>query len=112
VGGERRQRDDVLRLEPKRDAARGEHLDAGGAVEQVPHVRRRSGQVLQVVEEDERAGLGERLSQALGERPARRLPDAHRARDRRRHQLGIRDRRQTDEMDGPEHRSRAGDLEG
>ena len=111
VDRERVERKDVLARKPQRDTARDEELHVGSSVEDLRHVPGRGGEMLEVVEHDERARSLERLADALDQRLARRLAHADRPTDRRGHEIGVGDRGEPDEMHGLPHRGDTGDLE-
>ena len=102
----------VLGRETERDAARHEHLHVGCGVEQLAHVARRLPAGARGCR-----GAAARRSRRAPRRRSRaavrpgRLAHADRARDRGRDELGVRDRREPDEMDGPVHGGGSRDLE-
>ena len=102
----------MLRREPERRAARREDLQIGSAVEQLCDVDRSGREVLEVVEEEERAGARRGVSAtASSTRWSAGLARADRTRDRARDELGVGDGCEPDEVHGPVERRARGHLE-
>ncbi len=95
---ERSERKHPFARKPERHPARGQNLQVWGAVEQRRDVNGRGREMLEVVEIEERPGSVEPVPDGVEERLAR-LSDAERAGYGARHEVCVRDRGQTDEVD-------------
>ena len=98
VHGQRRETEHVLARQLERCPARGEDVEVRNEVEQTCDVPRGRREVLEVVEEEQRARAAERVRDGLDERSARRLACAHRARDLGKDEGRVRDRGQADQV--------------
>ena len=74
-------------------------------------MNRRAGEVLEVVEVEQRPGALEPVADRVHEGLFPRLAHPESARDRARNEVGIGDRREPDEVHGPLERRAGGDLE-
>ena len=93
----------VLAGEPERRAARDQDVDVRRAVEQSGHMAGRAGEMLEVVEEEQRAGAFHGLRDAFHQRSVGGLAHAQRVRDRLRDERGIGDGREPYEVNRALH---------
>ena len=108
---ERLEREHVLGREAERRAARREDLQVGRLIEQLGDWSGGCREVLEVVEEEQRAGPVQAVRNATRASLAPGLAHADRSRDRARHEVGVGDRRKADEVHGSLDRRSRSDLE-
>src|SRR5918995_1110200 len=112
VDRQRPERKHVLGRETLWRAARSQNLQIRDEVDQCGDVRRGRGEMLEVVEVEERTRAVEGVRYRLEHAPCTRLTRAHRACDRARDELGVHHRGKTDEVYRTIDRCSRRDLEG
>ena len=100
----------MLARETERSAARDEYVEVRCPVEKRRHICRSAREMLEVVEEEQRAGACQHLRCAVDERPGA-FAHAQNVRDGCRNEVGVRHRREADEVNRSLERGECRDFE-
>jgi hypothetical protein len=97
--GQRRRGELPLAADVEGDPTRRQHLEVGAAGQQLRDLRRRRDEPLHVVQNQQPALVRQRQDQAVERRTVGGLRQLEPAGDRQRHEVGIDERREVDEVD-------------